>query len=91
MISKCNSPIPDNTVWPVSVSVLTLNVGSSSTSFWIAIAILSWSFLDLASIAISITGSGNSMPFILANAFSSHNVSAVVVFFKPTAAAISPE
>ena len=90
MISKCNSPIPPIIVCPVSSSVLTLKVGSSSANFWRAVPIFSWAALDFGSIATSITGSGNSIDSSMIALFGSHKVSPVVVSFKPTAAAISP-
>ena len=46
-------------VWPVSSSVLTVKVGSSSESRWIAVPSFSWSLLVLGSIATSMTGAGN--------------------------------
>ena len=61
MISKCNSPIPAITVWPVSSLVNVLKVGSSSANLAKAKPILSWSFLVFGSIANSITGSGNTI------------------------------
>src|SRR5271157_5228455 len=51
MISKCNSPIPERMVCPVSGSVFTLKVGSSWASFWMAIPIFSWSALVFGSTA----------------------------------------
>ena len=91
MISRCNSPIPEIIVWPVSSSVLTLNVGSSSASFDNAIPIFSWSFLVFGSTATEITGSGNSICSRTIGASSAQRVSPVVVSFNPTAAAISPQ
>ena len=90
IISKCNSPIPDIIVCPVSSSVLTLKVGSSSANFWSAIPIFSWAAFDLGSIATDITGSGNSIDSSIIGWAGSHKVSPVVVSFNPTAAAISP-
>ena len=43
--------MPEMTVWPVSSSFLTWNVGSSSASFWIAMPSFSWSPLVFGSIA----------------------------------------
>ena len=48
-------------VWPVSSSVWTWKVGSSSESAPSARPSLSWSTLVFGSIATEITGSGNSM------------------------------
>jgi hypothetical protein len=48
-------------VWPVSSSVWTRNVGSSSDSFCSEAASLSWSAFVFGSIATLITGSGNFM------------------------------
>ena len=90
IISKCNSPIPLKIVWPVSSSVRTRKVGSSSTNLAIAIPILSTSACVLGSIAIDITGSGK---VILSNTIglsSLHNVSPVFISLNPTAAPISP-
>ena len=50
--------MPPMTVWPVSSSSLTENVGSSSASFWIAVPSFSWSDLVLGSIETWMTGSG---------------------------------
>ena len=41
-------------------------------------------------VATRMTGSGNSMLSRMMGCFSSHRVSPVVVFFRPTAAAMSP-
>ena len=51
--------MPAMIVWPVSGSVRTRKVGSSSASFCSAMASLSWSALVFGSIATSITGFGN--------------------------------
>src|SRR5205823_1840895 len=59
MISRCSSPIPEMSVCPVSSSVRTWNVGSSSASRWRPAPSLSWSPLVLGSMATEITGSGN--------------------------------
>ena len=50
--------MPEMTVWPVSSSVRTWKVGSSSESENRALDILSWSALVLGSTATWITGSG---------------------------------
>ena len=60
-MSRCSSPIPLRMVWPLSWSVWTRNDGSSATSFASATPSFSWSAFDFGSIAISITGSGNSI------------------------------
>ena len=52
--------MPEMTVWPVSSSVRTWKVGSSSDSACSALAILSWSALVFGSTATWMTGSGNS-------------------------------
>ena len=90
IMSRCNSPIPAIIVCPVSWFVYVLNVGSSSASFARAIPIFSWSAFVFGSIAIEITGSGNSIDSSITGCFSSQSVSPVVTFFSPTAAAISP-
>ena len=51
--------MPAMIVWPVSSSDLTVKVGSSSESRWIAVPSFSWSPLVLGSMATSITGAGN--------------------------------
>jgi len=77
-------------VWPVSWFVYALNVGSSSANLVNAIPIFSWAALSLGSIAISITGSGNSIDSRIIGWLGSHKVFPVVTSFNPTAAAISP-
>jgi len=67
-----------------------LNVGSSSANFAKAIPIFSWAALSFGSIAISITGSGNSIDSRIIGCSGSHKVFPVVTSFNPTAAAISP-
>ena len=52
--------MPEMTVWPVSSSVRTWKVGSSSDSACSALPILSWSALVFGSTATWMTGSGNS-------------------------------
>ena len=78
------------TVCPVSSSVRTRKVGSSSASFWSANPILSWSALLRGSTATEITGSGNEMFSSTMGCFSSHSVSPVDVLRSPMAAAMSP-
>ena len=53
--------MPLRMVWPDSWSVDTRNDGSSAASFASATPSFSWSAFDFGSIAISITGSGNSI------------------------------
>ncbi|EJW96807.1 membrane or secreted protein [gut metagenome] len=67
-----------------------MKVGSSSANFNKAVVIFSWSAFVFGSTATLITGSGNTIFSKMNDAFSSANVSPVVVFLKPTAAAISP-
>ncbi len=67
------------------------NDGSSSANFWMAFDNLSWSALVFGSIANSITGSGNSIDSRINWWSTAVKESPVVVFFKPIAAAISPE
>ena len=77
-------------VCPVSWSVCTRNVGSSSDSFASAIASLSWSALVFGSIATSITDAGNFIASRMIGWSSSHSVSPVRVSRSPIAAAMSP-
>ena len=58
MISRCSSPMPEMTTWPVSSSVRTRNVGSSSESRASALASLSWSAFVLGSTASADDGLG---------------------------------
>ena len=82
--------MPAMRVWPVSSSVLTLNVGSSSASFWSPIESLSMSALVLGSIAILMTGSGKSIDSSTTGLLGSQRVSPVRVSFSPTMAQMSP-
>ena len=82
--------MPEMTVWPVSSSVRTRNVGSSSVSANSALPSLSWSALVLGSTATWITGSGNSSVSRRMGWSGSHRVSPVVVSLSPTAATMSP-
>ena len=59
--SRCSSPMPAMIVWPVSSSVWTVKVGSSSESENRALPILSWSALVFGSTATWMTGSGNTI------------------------------
>ena len=90
MISRCSSPIPEMSVCPVSSSVRTRNVGSSSVRRWRPAPSLSWSPFVFGSIATEITGSGNVIDSRTIGAVSIASVSPVVVAFRPTTAAISP-
>ena len=90
MISRCNSPIPLRIVCPVSSSVFTRSVGSSSTSLAIAIPILSTSACVLGSTATEITGSGKVIDSNTIGWSSLQSVSPVLMSLKPTAAPISP-
>ena len=58
-ISRCSSPMPLMMVSPVSSSVETRNVGSSSESFQSAMPIFSWSAFVAGSMRKLTTGSGN--------------------------------
>ena len=82
--------MPPMIVWPVSSSVRTWKVGSSSESELSALPSLSWSTLVLGSIATEMTGSGNSIRSSTIGFDGSQSVSPVVVFFRPTAATMSP-
>ena len=90
MISRCSSPIPAMSVCPVSSSVRTRKVGSSSASRWRAVASLSWSAFVFGSMATEMTGSGKFIASRRMGAVSTASVSPVVVCFSPTSAAISP-
>ena len=79
MISRCSSPMPAMMVWPVSSSVRTRKVGSSSASFIRLSPSRSWSTLVLGSMATEMTGSGNSMDSRTIGLPSSQRVSPVVV------------
>ena len=50
--------MPAMIVWPVSSSVRTWKVGSSSARRWIAVPSFSWSPLDFGSMATEMTGAG---------------------------------
>ncbi len=89
-ISKCNSPIPEITVWAVSSSVRTRNVGSSSDNDLSALPSLSWSTFVFGSIATWITGSGKIMRSRMIGLPRSHRVSPVVTSFNPRPATMSP-
>ena len=82
--------MPEMTVWPVSSSVRTWKVGSSSDSAWSALAILSWSAFVFGSTATWITGSGNSSASSTIGCVAAHSVSPVRVSLSPMAATMSP-
>ncbi|MCY1179843.1 hypothetical protein D9M73_202600 [compost metagenome] len=90
MMSRCNSPMPEMMVCPVSSSVFTRNDGSSCASRPRAMPIFSWSALVLGSTAMEITGSGKSMRSRTMGFSRSHRVSPVVTSFMPISAAMSP-
>ena len=82
--------MPEMMVWPVSSSVRTWKVGSSSDSAKRALPILSWSTLVFGSTATWITGSGNSRFSSTISRPMSQSVSPVRVFLKPMPATMSP-
>ena len=82
--------MPAMMVWPVSSSVLTLKVGSSSESRWIAMPSFSWSPLVFGSMATSMTGAGNVIDSSTTGFVGSHSVSPVVVSFRPMTATMWP-
>ena len=82
--------MPEITVWPVSSSVRTWKVGSSSDSAARALPILSWSALVLGSTATWMTGSGNSSASSTIGCLGSDSVSPVLVSLSPMAATMSP-
>ncbi len=90
MISRCSSPMPAMIVCPVSSSLRTLKVGSSSASFCSEAPSFSSSAFVLGSIATQMTGSGNSTDSRTTGLPCSHSVSPVPVTLRPTAAASSP-
>ena len=90
MISRWSSPIPEIRVCPVSSSVRTRKVGSSSVRRCRPAPSLSWSPFVFGSIATEMTGSGKSIDSSRIGAVSVASVSPVVVDLSPTVAAISP-
>ncbi len=82
--------MPLRMVWPDSRSVDTRNDGSSAASFASATPSFSWSAFDFGSIAISITGSGNSIFSRITGLFGSHSVSPVRASLRPASATMSP-
>ncbi len=82
--------MPAISVWPVSSSVWTRKVGSSSASRASPFPSLSWSAFDFGSTATEMTGSGKLIDSSTIGADSAASVSPVVVSLRPTPAAISP-
>ena len=82
--------MPEIRVWPVSSSVRTRKVGSSSESRCRPDPSLSWSAFVFGSILTSITGSGKEIVSRRIGWSGSHRVSPVKVSFKPTIAPMSP-
>ena len=82
--------MPAMMVWPVSSSVWTRKVGSSSARRCSELPSFSSSALVLGSMATMMTGSGNSMDSRMTGLDCSHSVSPVPVILRPTAAASSP-
>ena len=82
--------MPAMMVWPVSSSVCTRKVGSSSASRWMAMPSFSWSDFVLGSMACSITGAGKSIDSSRTGLAGSHSVSPVVVSLRPITATILP-
>ena len=77
--------MPAISVWPVSSSVRTRNVGSSSERRCRPWPSLSWSAFVFGSTATEITGSGKVIDSSTIGAVSVESVSPVVVFFRPDA------
>jgi len=82
--------MPAMIVWPVSSSVRTWKVGSSSERRWIAVPSFSWSPLVLGSIATWMTGAGKFIDSRTTGCLSSQSVSPVVVSLRPMTATMSP-
>ena len=82
--------MPAMIVWPVSSSVKTLNVGSSSASRWIATPSFSWSPLVFGSMATEMTGAGKVIDSSTIGASAPDSVSPVVVCLSPITAQMSP-
>ena len=66
--------MPAMMVCPVSSSALTVKVGSSSESRWMAVPSFSWSPLVFGSIATSITGAGKLIDSSTTGCCRSHSV-----------------
>ncbi len=90
MISRCSSPMPEILVWPVSLSVSTLKVGSSCISLASPWPSFSWSALVFGSTASAMTGAGKLIDSSTTGFCGSQMVSPVMTFLRPTAAAMSP-
>ncbi len=82
--------MPPMIVWPVSSSVRTVKVGSSSASFCSEVPSFCWSAFVLGSMAMWMTGLGKSIVSSRIGSSCEQSVSPVVVNFSPTAAAMSP-
>ena len=82
--------MPEITVWPVSSSVRTWKVGSSSPRRWRATESFSWSTFVLGSIERCTTGSSNVIASSTTGASGAQSVSPVEVCLMPTPAAMSP-
>ena len=82
--------MPAMIVWPVSSSVLTVKVGSSSERRWIAVPSFCWSPLVLGSMATSITGAGKVIDSRITGSDCEHSVCPVLVSFRPMTATIWP-
>ena len=82
--------MPEITVWPVSSSNFTTNVGSSSESLASPAPSLSWSALVFGSTATEMTGMGNVIDSSTTGLSGSQIVSPVVECFRPTTATMSP-
>ena len=89
-ISKWSSPMPEMIRCPVSLSIPTVNVGSSSINFWSVSSSASASLARSGSIAIEMTGGGKSMEASRIGCAGAVNVSPVFVCFIPTSATMSP-
>ena len=82
--------MPEITVWPVSSSLRTWKVGSSSPRRWSATDSFSWSTFVFGSIERCTTGSGKFMRSRITGASGAESVSPVEVCLRPTPAAMSP-
>ncbi len=82
--------MPEITVWPVSSSVRTWKVGSSSPRRCSAWPSFSWSTFVFGSIERCTTGSGKFIVSSTTGASGAASVSPVVVCLMPTPAAMSP-
>ena len=82
--------MPEITVWPVSSSLRTWKVGSSSPRRARAVESFSWSTLVFGSMERCTTGSGKCIASSTTGASGAHRVSPVEVCLRPTPAAMSP-